>query len=526
MATFDYDVIIIDPITQEPQAHIDVEARSIDSGVAIDLQSTNIYGIASFNLGERASFHARTSLRPPLYQVSLPGGMGAGPYGYDYLVDKNWATVVADDPTASEGQTITTFHGFTFKVYSTLKGAIDDGVAAAPGTGRRFSIGIVPGTYNESLITLPSGSPALDGFFLHGFDFTDHENFGEVLIQPTVGHNLFEVGSNGVGFSAENIVFRSPTPFSVLKQTAGGGNFSACKFQNCDFRGDIVDVTISDWYFSDCRFARAGVDIPYLNTGGKIAPAGLDDLYIVDCQFNIDIDLETNSAFGMDELYIEGCTFQDCDIILGDINDVRIIGNAFTVGQGVRSDRIVIRPALFKLAHGITITGNNFTVAPQTNGQTIHVDALLTGVEIWAVTITANTFSSVFTFGSSADTCHIRLSGGSSKDIKSIIVANNTFGDTDQGISAIENPQSGIAGFTVIGTFVERSSFGPNTQMSIVEYLITDGLNNLFIPQSTDITGPPDSGALPITTLSIIGATSLIEIDLGSALDGAPLGPL
>ncbi|KKM80663.1 hypothetical protein LCGC14_1337670 [marine sediment metagenome] len=45
---------------------------------------------------------------------------GSGPYGYDYLVDANWATEVAAG-NGTEGQQFSTFHGHTFKVYSTIQ---------------------------------------------------------------------------------------------------------------------------------------------------------------------------------------------------------------------------------------------------------------------------------------------------------------------------------------------------------------------------------------------------------------------
>ena len=86
--------------------------------------------------------------------------------------------------------------------YTTIQAAIDDAVADG-NAGKTYSLGICPGTYNENLIW---PTTAITGIFLHGYDFISHDNFGEVYINPTIGHAI-EVTGNPKLISAENIVF-------------------------------------------------------------------------------------------------------------------------------------------------------------------------------------------------------------------------------------------------------------------------------------------------------------------------------
>ena len=117
-------VIVLDPHTQEPQRSIDVEARDITDGTIVALERTDAFGVATFDIAVDASFHARVQNKPPLVTVALGGSsvVGAGPFGFDYLIDPAWAAEVTAG-RGTEGMTFTTFHGSTFKVYSTIRAA-------------------------------------------------------------------------------------------------------------------------------------------------------------------------------------------------------------------------------------------------------------------------------------------------------------------------------------------------------------------------------------------------------------------
>lgn len=159
-------VIILDPHTSEPQAFVDVEARDATDGSIVDLQQTNEYGVAEFDgLTAPVSFHARAGGIPPLYQVELPSS-GSGPFGYDYLIDTNWATVVAAGD-GTEGQSFTTFHGYTFKVYSTIKAAVDNANSSRQTLGQSSSFFIAGGDYTVS-VTIEIDPPTSGSYHFYG----------------------------------------------------------------------------------------------------------------------------------------------------------------------------------------------------------------------------------------------------------------------------------------------------------------------------------------------------------------------
>src|SRR3990167_3281924 len=150
---FTYQVAVLDPANSRPQIHVTVEARNATTGLSLGLAETNIYGIATFVLPvNTVTFHARTPNRPPLYQVVTAGNLaerGMGPFMWDYLVDANWAAEVAAG-RGTEGQVFTTFHGHTFKVYSTIPAAITDANANRQTANQDSSFFIVAGTYTIS----------------------------------------------------------------------------------------------------------------------------------------------------------------------------------------------------------------------------------------------------------------------------------------------------------------------------------------------------------------------------------------
>lgn len=185
----DFTVIVLDRFTSEPKAYVTVEARDADTGLAIELQQTDIHGVASFaNLAtNNVSFHARVS--DPLYQVSVPHA-GLGPFGYDYLIDANWATVVAAGG-GTEGQSFTTFHGHTFKIYSTIGGAVTDANTNRQTLAQSSSFFIAAGDYTVSTqITLTpptSGSYNLFGAGMDSVTITGTMSSGALfLISPSV----------------------------------------------------------------------------------------------------------------------------------------------------------------------------------------------------------------------------------------------------------------------------------------------------------------------------------------------------
>ncbi|KKN09150.1 hypothetical protein LCGC14_1049480 [marine sediment metagenome] len=408
--------------------------------------------------------------------ISLKATGGGFGVCYDYLVMSGW--------TGTEGQTITIPDSTeTFKVYSTIQAPIDDAVSDAS-SGKTYSIGICPGTYAENL-TWPT--TAITGIFLHGYDFISEDNFGEVYINPSSGHAITVTGNPKL-ISAENIVFGGQAGSSSINHVSGI-NWSG-QFTHCEFRRSITNVDFTAMHFAHCKFAS------------DVSLASVDDVYFHDCKFSDILDMKTNGS-GVDNVTVDQCVFlgSNARILLGQrASNVIISANQFTTSGATANSRVEITPDIGDPLHHISIIGNAFTTGPLTNGQEILLDTSASSSNIWGVTITANTFSDAFTGSGLTDTCHIRLKGNSSGDIFGIVIANNVFGANNAQLDHIED----AGGFTVIGTFVEESVFGPSGRHNVVKYKITDGANNLFIPSSSDETGLPGSGRVSVEAHAIL----------------------
>src|SRR3972149_2259422 len=180
-----YQAAVLDPWTSQPLHNITVEARSIATGGSLGTAITNDYGVAEFDLAENASFHARTANTPPLYQTVVGPGGGMGPFEYDYLVDTNWATEVAAG-RGTEGQTFTTFHGFSFKVFSTIQGAMDAFAGESAGSDKAMKIVSNQSGYLENVtLNSPPSSSSLRVFGVGSGQWNGAH--GAVRISPLLG---------------------------------------------------------------------------------------------------------------------------------------------------------------------------------------------------------------------------------------------------------------------------------------------------------------------------------------------------
>ncbi len=486
----EYTLIILDPYTNLPLAGVEVEAHSLSTGLMIDLQTSDPRGAASFSVAEAASFHARVSNKPTIYQVVEPaGGIGSGPYGYDYLVDLNWATIVAAGG-GTEGQQFTTFHGHTFKVSSTVQGALDDIVSIADNTAF-YSIGIVKGRYVENL-TWPTAAQA-DGVYLHGFTYFDRDGSPPVHLDTSSGDLITFPSGVPAGIEATNILFDVVNSGSSILVQGSTNNLKG-QFHNCAFRtgpvgGSGTNLTISEMWFDHCEF----------KSGADFQAREIDNLFFSNCLFiNTNFDTKTHSAAGNREIVIEGCLFSGTldtngRILLGDDSKrVSIVGNIFQ-GAGELNNRIEMTPASGDDVIGVNIVGNTFETGGKSLGQDILIDASASATaDVIMINITNNVFNGAWNGAEDADSCVLRLIGGAGSDIQSVIFAHNTVGDRTTF------PERGApAAATVIGDSVEGCVFGPNTHVEKTKYRITNGTDNLFIPGSAD-EDPTDSGLLPI----------------------------
>ncbi len=362
---FDYIVVILDPRTGHPLRRVDVEAYAESDGDSMSVVSTNDQGFAEFTgLAERARFRARMGGDVPIYQVLHLGGSGSGPFGFDYLVDANWATEVTAG-RGTEGQSFTTFHGHTFNVYSTIGGAVT-AANTLNTTGKMFSIAVVPGTYTES-ITWPNSTDGntYSGLLIVGLGTSDdHEDFGQVLWKPTSGSAIELNKTNPIGMQLENLVLAGQSGQPAIDWSAGI-NLKGHAI-NCEFLDD-VEMNTAGFWFQHCRFTSSGCTFKGEDS---------DDLYFIDCFFNGlngGIDLTGDPA--------NGVTIVDCDftngstITLGRGSDIQIRGNTFSVASGNANDAILLDNSTENaILHNVTIVGNTFEYRPVNNGSLIPLN--------------------------------------------------------------------------------------------------------------------------------------------------------
>ncbi len=263
---------------------MEVEAHALSTGLIIDLQKTDTKGAASFSVSEAASFHARVSNKPTIYQVVEPaGGIGSGPFLYDSLVDPNWAAIVAAGG-GTEGQTFTTFHGHTFKVHSTLGGAITSALAAS---GDHYTIAIccditlagvidIGGIDKTILITglVPaSRRPSIDS--------SDADRMSAPVITAATSAHMFTQSTNKAGtdrglvFSNLGLMIRGGKSIFLVDT---GSEIDFIGFENCYFGG----------------VSGSG----FLVTNGLDALTALSnlDIHVTGCAGSLDAFYENNST--------------------------------------------------------------------------------------------------------------------------------------------------------------------------------------------------------------------------------------
>lgn len=456
-----------------------MEAHALSDGHIAAVETTDNFGAASFSVTEECSFHARVTNRPTIYQLVGAGtGIGAGPYGYDYLVDKNWATIVAAGGGA-EGQEFTTFHGHLFYVYSTVKAAVENAVSRFGAVGDYYvGIGIVPGDYTlDGTISWPqiAGADDIRGITLYGFGSDVRHSGG---IEGSPGKVL--LGSINLPTTPSHMHFENiyAASFSIT-HTSGETNLNA-RF----IRSSIGSLTIDT--------ETLIIDTCVIGSMKSASGVNPDEIRIGNSQITTDLDFSLGTRKSLLSLinnYFEG------QIILAGYDEVIISGNNFSSGNEV----IQIGPLSTLDTYEVSIVGNVFGALTSTHATiTIEQTGSSGGHNI---TITGNSFAEPT--GADADTCYLRLTGlapdgQNDGPVSAVLFANNTLYAGQRDDKSIE--QKG--GFSVIGDYVRQCVFGPNVPPGRARYKITNssGYNNLFIPDLSDETGSPDSGTIPIAT--------------------------
>lgn len=357
-------IAILDLYSSRALHGVTVEAKSAADGSFLGTAITDDYGVAEFSIAEAATFHARTVNQPVYQTVYYPSGLG--PFWYDYLIDANWATEVAAG-RGTEGQEFTTFHGFSFKVYSTPDGARDDAVTNRATSGQDTTFLVVAGDYTmTSTLELTCagnyqthrwiGSGPNRTKFLAGANSTAIVNCqGEgsgAGVDPT--YYIEDIGFDGnAKTGCDHINIRAGAEAHISNVRLVG---IASDANGIDAKHDVRGIWVSHSYLQGTGI---GIQIGSLTSAAA-------SCFVQDCYFNgfnIGIHLRTTSEC---HVGISGNEFWLCDrgvSLSGQPNQMYITGNlfhmatndigiAFRHGNGYNYSNTIIATNVFKPISG------------------------------------------------------------------------------------------------------------------------------------------------------------------------------
>lgn len=398
-----------------------------------------------------------------IIEVVASGASGVGPYPYDYLVDKQWAAIVAAGG-GTEGQEKIAFHGQHFWVYSNVKAAIDNGKTRF--SGLSYSVGVVAGEYGgDGTITWPNDNPGSD-------------DIASLLVIGFSGLSTYISLQSSERVKLPNIIFPN-VPAGVFLENLHTGSWTST-VQAVDIHGRAsgchigsIDVGVQQHFdFDHCRITSIDLSLNQ----------NVDLLSLQGCF--IDGDLVFDGDGDITELLIGDTTVEGNIKILASASKIGIGNNILDGG----TDAILIDTSNVNgndKIQRIGITGNQFRDPPSSGTALINVKAIgnSTTRAVARLNITGNELPSFTASSVTALTCYLNLLGFSGREIRSVIFAHNTLSDFYSVPSLGTNRVlEDIGGFSVIGDYVWDSIFGPNTPVSKVQYQITNGVNNLFTP--------------------------------------------
>lgn len=419
-----------------------------------------------------------------------------GPFEFDHLVDKQWAAEVSAG-RGTEGQTFTTFHGQSFKVWSVIQSAIDDFISE----GGNTTILVVPGDYSgedvsiethlidasshrlvmtsppSSQLTvvgsitvagkLGSVSPNYPTSRIENFRLTGDLNLGTTNDRDLQGISFTNLNVAGdMVFNSDTIIFQADY-LAFDRCRFGGGvsdnskivtldlsRFTSCSFNgrfSLSFRSGSSASRISSTTFTDCSF-RAGMDVRGIDA--PLTSAMFSNCYLRGTTTESCFDLKSTSAVAspdLDNLSFAGCHFEYRD------HDAEW---AFI--------KIGIPNAGGSLFVNLAITGCTFAVPNLGEGEPpIHI--------LWARNDQAGAF------------VHAALVG-------------NSFIENAAG-SRMEDLPTSSRSYSVKGYF-ERSVFGPNCPADF-EVNLQGGTKNLYVGTG-DVIGDGIVSVAPGDKLNIL----------------------
>jgi hypothetical protein len=399
---------------------------------------------------------------------------GIGPFEFDHLVDADFAAVVsAGDGT--EGMTVTTLHGHTFKVWSVIQSAVDGWVTA----GGDQSILIVPGDYtgedvtveshliggvNRITITTPPGDMTFVGSLtLSGPLGNVFNGYPESRIENLkLTNNLILSSDNdrdvrSVQFVNLNVggslQFKSDTIIVVADYLS---------FELCRFAGGVDDnglaVVLGSTRFNRCAW---GGKFSFFAKQGSSKSRFANGVTFTDCLFLNSIQVGSMSSY----VHFVGCQID------GDSSSVAAFALGSTGSLGSSDmDYLLFSGCWF--GYDDHSAEWAFIKIGSVNGvQALFLNLAITGCTVDVPNLPADSEAPIHFLWAPDDLSH------SSSYVHVAFVGNSLIEDSSG--NRMEDLPTTSRSYTVKGYF-ERSVFGPNCPADF-EVEILGGTKNLYV---------------------------------------------
>lgn len=420
-------------------------------------------------------------------RLDISGAGLLGPFEYDHLVDANFAAKVAAG-YYTEGQELETFHGHTFKVWSTIQAAIDDWVA---NTGEQ-SILVVPGDYSGEDVSIEEHLSDV-GSGIHRLSLTTPPNFVCKMGSLTVAGKFVSITPNFSSSHIENFQITGDLNLGSDNDRDVSGVF----FSNLLVTGNLVFKSSSTVFTADyltfdhCRFG-GGVD-----DNSKFVTLSLSRFSF--CSWNGRFSL-SHSSVSSSHSRVWSTTFNDCfwgdgfqtGSIYGPGSNYGMFTNCFFGGDASNAGAFELTSTYVGASPDIknlSFVGCTFSYEDHSSEWAFIKLGIAGGLSSWFynVAISGCTFVVPASVGVGDPPIHILWAPNSAEDdlIRVAFVGNSFVRHLTGG--RIEDLTTSSRSYSVKGYF-HRSVFGPNCP-SDFEVELLGGTKNLYVGTGTVI-GP------------------------------------
>ena len=424
-------------------------------------------------------------------------GSGIGPFWYDAFVDWHWAAEVAAG-RGVEGQVMPTFHGFTFRMFSTVQAAVDyvvqdimypvAGGIFSGGQGKSASILVAPGRFPDHY------AESVD--YRGGRADEALVGWGETLHVTGSGMEMTLIGSNVTlphtmpGLHPGTLEFHDAelqSSGALWAKAATGGNSIGLKATRVRFSSAMAGP-VNGARFEDCEFPQGW--FPQSGESGSV-----DNVQIMGGVIAGVFNFEQNDI-DIDNWHVEGTRLGPS----ANFQMQQVTGSWFDVWRSSG-----VAALMFQFAGACITTTIMGSLGPGSLG------------------------FSVIRFDSGTDAnrgtkIHIAVLGPSAANASTHFVEvapgttlHSTHIDISQAFNGLgrylEDPVHGTGAVSVIGRFIDCKF--TLTPASIMKVLTLAGSADNILDSGVIESGSVGIGAYIDEWLS--------EIDLGSAIDGAPI---